>query len=51
MSSFSNKCKEDGKEHRLIVTYTPQTNGMLVKVNGTIKNATDKANNTVILKI
>ena len=30
-------------EHRLTTPHTPQTNGMVERVNGTIKNATIKA--------
>ena len=40
---FDVKCKEDGIKHRLTAPYTPQTNGMVERVNGTIKNATIKA--------
>ncbi|MDF1881621.1 transposase [Sulfurimonas sp. MAG313] len=34
---------EDAIDHRLTAPYTPQTNGMVERVNGTIKNATVKA--------
>lgn len=37
------ECKEDAIEHRLTAPHTPQTNGMVERVNGTIKNATIKA--------
>jgi len=37
------ECKEDEIKHRLTAPYTPQTNGMVERVNGTIKNATIKA--------
>ena len=34
------KCKENNIEHRLTKPNTPQTNGMVERVNGTIKNQT-----------
>ncbi len=40
---FDVECSEDKIEHRLTAPYTPQTNGMVERVNGTIKNATIKA--------
>ena len=40
---FDVECSEDNIEHRLTAPYTPQTNGMVERVNGTIKNATIKA--------
>jgi transposase InsO family protein/DNA-binding transcriptional regulator YiaG len=39
---FDIECKADEIEHRLTAPYTPQTNGMVERVNGTIKNATIK---------
>ena len=40
---FDVECAADKIEHRLTAPYTPQTNGMVERVNGTIKNATIKA--------
>ena len=40
---FDVECTQDNIEHRLTAPYTPQTNGMVERVNGTIKNATIKA--------
>jgi len=34
------KCKENNIEHRLTIPCTPKTNGMVERVNGTIKNNT-----------
>ena len=34
------KCEKENIEHRLIKPYTPKTNGMVERVNGTIKNKT-----------
>lgn len=34
------KCEEEGIEHRLTQPFTPKTNGMVERVNGTIKNNT-----------
>jgi len=40
---FDTECSKDGILHRLTAPYTPQTNGMVERVNGTIKNNTIKA--------
>jgi transposase-like protein len=40
---FDVECTKDKIPHRLTAPYTPQTNGMVERVNGTIKNATIKA--------
>ncbi len=40
---FDVECKDDEIEHRLTAPYTPQTNAMVERGNGTIKNATIKA--------
>lgn len=42
-SLLDDKSKQQTIEHRLTAPYTPQTNGMVERVNGTIKNATIKA--------
>lgn len=34
------KCEENNIQHRLTLPYNPQTNGMVERVNGTIKNNT-----------
>jgi len=34
------KCEKENIEHRLITPFTPKTNGMVERVNGTIKNNT-----------
>lgn len=39
-SKFDESSKKHGIEHRLTKPHTPQTNGMVERVNGTIKNAT-----------
>jgi transposase InsO family protein len=39
---FDKECEEQEIEHRLTAPATPQTNGMVERVNGTIKNATIK---------
>lgn len=39
---FDKECQEQEVEHRLTAPSTPQTNGMVERVNGTIKNATIK---------
>jgi transposase InsO family protein len=40
---FDVECSKDKIAHRLMAPYKPQTNGMVERVNGTIKNATIKA--------
>ncbi len=40
---FDKACQEYSIEHRLTAPATPQTNGMVERVNGTIKGATIKA--------
>jgi len=40
---FDVECSIDEIEHRLTAPYTPKTNGMVERVNGTIKNTTIKA--------
>lgn len=40
---FDKACQEEGIEHRLTAPATPQTNGMVERVNATIKDATIKA--------
>ncbi len=39
-SKFDGKCIEHKVEHRLTKPFTPKTNGMVERVNGTIKNGT-----------
>ncbi|MDQ7090367.1 MAG: DDE-type integrase/transposase/recombinase [Methylococcales bacterium] len=39
---FDKECSEDNIDHRLTAPHTPATNGMVERVNGTIKNATIK---------
>ena len=39
---FDMACSEDGIDHRLTAPFTPKTNGMVERVNGTIKDATVK---------
>lgn len=40
LSKMDVKCQEQGIEHRLTKPSTPKTNGMVERVNGTIKNNT-----------
>jgi transposase InsO family protein len=40
---FDMACIDDHIDHRLIAPFTPKTNGMVERVNGTIKDATIKA--------
>jgi transposase InsO family protein len=42
-SGFIKLCSRSEIEHRLTQPVTPKTNGMVKRVNGTIKNATVKA--------
>jgi transposase InsO family protein len=39
---FDLRCNKDNIDHRLTAPFTPQTNGMVERVNGTIKNKTIK---------
>jgi len=39
---FDKVCAKDNIEHRLTAPFTPQTNGMVERANGVIKNATIK---------
>jgi transposase-like protein len=43
-SKLDEICEQNGIEHRLTKPATPKTNGMVERVNGTIKNATILAN-------
>jgi transposase InsO family protein len=40
--NFDKACSEDKIDHRLTAPFTPKTNGMVERVNGTIKGATIK---------
>lgn len=40
LSKMDVKCQENRIEHRLTAPFTPKTNGMVERVNGTIKNNT-----------
>jgi transposase-like protein len=40
LSLMDLKCEKENIEHRLIKPFTPKTNGMVERVNGTIKNNT-----------
>jgi len=42
-NEFENNCKKDNIEFRNTKPYTPKTNGMVERVNGTIKNGTIKS--------
>ena len=44
LSKMDVKCLEKNIEHRLTAPFTPKTNGMVERVNGTIKNNTILAN-------
>jgi len=39
---FDNLCKDENVDHRLTAPFTPKTNGMVERVNGTIKDRTIK---------
>ena len=39
-SKMDIKCEENSIQHRLTAPFTPKTNGMVERVNGTIKNST-----------
>jgi transposase InsO family protein len=47
---FKKLCKKYDIEHRLIEPFSPQTNGMVERANGTIKEATVKVNTYHSLK-
>jgi transposase InsO family protein len=40
--NFDMACIKDNIDHRLTAPFTPKTNGMVERVNGTIKNSTIK---------
>jgi transposase-like protein len=40
--AFDKECADDKIDHRLTAPFTPKTNGMVERVNGTIKDATIK---------
>lgn len=41
---FDKACANENVDHRLTAPFTPQTNGMVERANGTIKNSTIKVN-------
>jgi transposase InsO family protein len=48
---FDIECKEDRIEHRLTALYTPQTNGIVERVNKTLKMLQLKPKSMMILKM